>query len=200
MCQRRKNGATPLDLAIDATCRKILEHHAAAYTSITKDPTTLVAAALAHCAALSASEKPLPATALSLGAHHFDPCFLWAPLAARAAVVAWARNAFIFQLAATSHIQKDLPDDCIGDVLEFFVTTHKESELFAKHCTSPEARVWVRNVVAAAVVVSFTRVIRCLMLCQSGVPTSCFSHLTRSCFVLHAVSYVSLSLSVKGNG
>jgi hypothetical protein len=30
---------------------------------------------------------------------------------------------------------------------------HNESELIAKHCSSPEARAWVRAVVAAAVVV-----------------------------------------------
>jgi hypothetical protein len=42
----------PLDLACDDTCCEILEHHAAVLGAITKDPTTLVAAALAHCAAL----------------------------------------------------------------------------------------------------------------------------------------------------
>jgi hypothetical protein len=39
--------------------------------------------------------------ALSLRAHQLDPAFLWAPPAARAAVVAWALDVFIAQLAAT---------------------------------------------------------------------------------------------------
>jgi hypothetical protein len=141
MChRRRKNGATPFDWAYDDICRDILEHHAAILPTIAEDPTTLVAAALAHCAALSASKERLPAMALSLRAHHFDPCFLWAPPAARAAVVAWAQDVVIAQLAASTPPFKRLPDDCAGDVLEFFGVAHNESELIAKHCSSPEAR------------------------------------------------------------
>jgi len=34
--------------------------------------------------------------------------------------------------------------------------THKESELIATHCSSPEAHAWVRAVLAAAVVVGAT--------------------------------------------
>lgn len=181
MCQRLKNGATALDLATDDTCREMLEHHAAVYASITEDPTMLVAAALAHCATLSASEKLLPATALSLRGHHFDPCFLWAPPAARAAVVTWAQHIFIAQLAATIQSFGQLPDDCAGDVLVFFgmAMTVKDFDLIGKHCSSPEARTWVRAVVAAAVVVgaiSFfcinqctvpvvSRILRTLILC-----------------------------------
>ena len=153
MCQRRKNGATPLQLATDDTCRDILEHHKAVYALITEAPTKLVASALAYCSTLSASEELLPATALSLRAYHFDPCFLWAPLAARAAVVAWALRVFIAQLAANVEPFGVLRDDPAGDVLEFFGMTHKESELIATHCSSPEARAWVRAVIAAAVVV-----------------------------------------------
>jgi len=156
MCQRRKNFATPLDLACDDTCREILEHHAIVLATITEDPTTLVAAALAHCAALSASsEEPLPA--LSLRAHQLDPAFLWAPPAARAAVVAWALDVFIAQLAVTTQPFERLAVDCAGDVLEFFGMTHNESDLIAKHCSSPEAQDWVRAVIAAAVVVNAMR-------------------------------------------
>ena len=160
MCQRRKNGATPLDLACDDTCREILEHHASVLATITEDSTTLVAAALAHCATLSASsEERLPAMALSLRAHQLAPAFLWAPPAARAAVVAWAQDVFIAQLAATVQLFEELSDDCAGDVLEFFGMTRNESDLIAKHCSSHEAQGWVRAVIAAAVVVNAMRFI-----------------------------------------
>jgi len=152
-CQRRKDGAIPLDLATDDTCCDILKHHKAVYASITEDPTTLVAASLAHCAAFSASGELLPATALSLRAHHFDPAFRWAPPAARTAVVAWARSVFVAQLAPDIEPFGILLDDCAGDVLEFFEVTHNESELIAKHCSSPEAQDWVRAVISAAIMV-----------------------------------------------
>jgi len=126
---RDSNGATPLDLATDDTCRDILEHHKAVYASITEDPTKLVASALDHCAKLSASEEPGPSSALSPRAYHVHPCFLWAPPAARAAVVAWALHVFIAQLAATTQPFARLRDDPAGDVLEFFGMAHKESEL-----------------------------------------------------------------------
>ena len=156
VCQRRKNGGTPLDLATDATCRDILTHHKAVYALITEEPTKLVASALAHCAKLSASGEPGPSSVLSPRAHHFNPCFLWAPPAARAAVVAWARSVFIVQYAPNVEPFGVLIDDCAGDVLEFFGVTHKKSELIATHCSSPEAHAWVRAVLAAAVVVGAT--------------------------------------------
>jgi len=153
MYQQRKNGATALSLATDYTCRDILTHHKAICASVTEDPTKLIAAALAFCATHTDSEEPGPSSALSPRAHHFNPAFLWAPPAARAAVVAWAQLVFIDQFAATIQPFEDLPDDCAGDVLEFFGMTYKESERIAKHCSSPEARAWVRAVVAAAIVV-----------------------------------------------
>ena len=154
MCQRRrKNGATPLDLANNDICCKILEYHASIYASITENSRTLVAAALAHCATLSASEETLPATELTLREYHSGPAFLWAPPAARSAVVAWAQGVFIVQLAAKSELFNRLPVDCAGDVLEFFGATPIDSGRIAKHCSSPEACDWVRAVVAAAVVV-----------------------------------------------
>jgi len=156
MCQRRQNGATPLDLATDDTCRKILEHHAAVYATVMYDPAILVAFVLAHCATLSASGDPVPKTALSLRAHQLDPSFLWAPPAARAAVFAWARNAFQAQLAATTQPFGVLPDDCAGDVLDFFgmAMTRFEALHVTTHCSSPEACAWVREVVTAAVAVA----------------------------------------------
>jgi hypothetical protein len=156
-CQQRKYFATPLGLACDDTCCEILGHHAAVLAAITEDPTTLVAAALAHYAPFSASEESLPVTALSLSAHRFDPASLWAPPAARAAMVAWALHVFIAQLAATVQLFEKLPDDCASDDLEFFEMTRDESDLLAKHCSSYEARAWVRAVIAAAVVVGAVR-------------------------------------------
>jgi len=109
----------------------------------------------------------LPATALSLRAHQLDPAFLWAPPAVRSAVVAWARDVFIAQHAGSIQPFERLPDDCAGDVLEFFGMTHNESELMAKHCSSPEAQDWVRAVIAAAVAVG---AIRCFHKKECTVP------------------------------
>jgi len=120
----------------------------------------LVAAALAHCATLSASEERLPATALSLRKYQLDPAFQWAPPAARAAVVAWARDSLIVLLAGSIQPFERLPDDCAGDVLEFFEMTRNESDFIANHCSSPEARDWVRAVVAAVVAVGDGRCFR----------------------------------------
>jgi hypothetical protein len=155
MCQRLKNGATPLSLATDKTCRDILQHHKAIYVSITEDPTKLVAAALAHCATLSASKEPLPATALSLRACYFDPCFLWAPPAARSALFAWARDARIAQHVGTTQIFGRLRDDPAGDVLEFFglALTRTDALHIAQHGSSPEARAWVHAVIVPVILV-----------------------------------------------
>ena len=160
ICQQHKNGATPLDLATDDTCRDILENHVTVLATITEDPATLVAAALAHCATLSASVERLPATALALRAHQLDSAFLWAPPAARSAVVVWARDVFIAQLAATIEPFDDIADDCARDVLEFFGMTHNESELIATLCSSPEAQDWVRAVIAVPVAVGAPIIIR----------------------------------------
>ena len=152
-----RNYATPLDLATDDTCREILEHHAAVLNAITENLTKLVGAALAHCITLSASKKEqLHLAALPLRAYYFDPCFFWAPPVARTAVVGWARSYFIVELAASIQPFEALPDDCAGDVLEFFGMSHKEVKLFAKHCFSLEAQDWVRALIAGAVVAKAT--------------------------------------------
>jgi len=79
--------------------------------------------------------------------------FLWAPPAARAAVVAWARDAYTVHSASTSELFADLPDDCAGDVVEFLdiSVTRTEAQHILVQCSSSEARVWVDAVVAAAV-------------------------------------------------
>jgi hypothetical protein len=112
----------------------------------------------------------LPATALSLRAHQLDPAFLWAPPAARYAVVAWARDVFIAQHAGSIQPFERLPDDCAGDVLEFFGMTHNESELIAKHCSSPEAQDWVRAVIAAAAAAVVVGAVRCFHKKECTVP------------------------------
>ena len=156
MCAR-KNGATPLDLATSQSCRDILEHHLAVLAAITANTDSLVSAAIAHSAALSAFRVPAPPTpTLKLRSYQLDPSFLWAPPTARAAVVAWARDAYAVQLAANTYDFTDLPDDCAGDVLEFLNTSMPRAEMLhvTAHCSSPEAHAWVRAVVAAAVAVS----------------------------------------------
>ena len=134
------------------TTREILEHHAAVCASIIGDPTRLVAAALSYCATLSASQERLPTTEVSLRKYHFDPCFLWAPRAARAAAIAWARSAFIVQLAANIEPFEVLSDDCAGDILEFIeiTVTRKAAQLVVTHCSSPAARAWSQSIIAAA--------------------------------------------------
>jgi hypothetical protein len=140
-----------LYVTTDGTCREILEHHVAVYAFVNEDPAALVACALAHCASLTLSMEAVPTIgSLPLRAHQLDPYFLWAPPAARAAVIAWARDVFIVQFAATTQPFGILPDDCAGDVLEFFGITRKDSDLIAKHCSSPEASAWVQTVVTAA--------------------------------------------------
>ena len=158
MCERCKNGTTPLDLATDDTCREMLEHHAAILATIDDDPATLVSSIQTLCANLSASDEPLPAMALYLRAFQLDPSFHWAPLAARAAVFTWARDAFIVQLATTTRPFTILPDDCAGDVLEFIEMgmTRSEKLHITTHCSSPEACAWVRAVIAAAAVTAIS--------------------------------------------
>jgi ankyrin repeat protein len=151
------NGATPLDLAIDDTCRALLHNHAAVIIAIGVDPVILVSAAVAHCVTLSASEDTVSTTALPLRSYHFDPSFLWAPHAARTAVTAWAHDACILHLAAATQPNSALPDDCAGDVFEFLKMkrmARTDALHVATHCSSPEAQVWVRAVVTAAATVA----------------------------------------------
>jgi len=154
--ENNANDETPLDLAIDGTsCRDLLERHAAIQALVRADPAALVSAALSYCATLSDSKQAVPTPQFSLSLYQLDPFFLWAPLAARTAVLAWARNAFIIQLAAMTELFDELPDDCSSDVIEYFETNLARSETLciAKHCSSSKAHAWVRTIVTAAVVV-----------------------------------------------
>lgn len=161
-------GFSPLDIAKDDACRALLQDHAAVVTTLTAKPTALVSAAVKHCSALAnqleASETTL---ALPLSSYHFDPSFLWAPPEARAAVVAWARNAFTAQQVAINELILDLSDDCAGDVLEFLVMdmTRKESSDVLTHCSSPEACAWIRAVVVGAVAVRTEYFLELLIPC-----------------------------------
>jgi hypothetical protein len=87
-----------------------------------------------------------------LRAHHLDPCFLWAPPAARATVVAWARNVYLIQVATTTQPFGILPEECAGDVLGFLGVVMSLAEVLhiLKHCSSPATCSWVRMVVTAA--------------------------------------------------
>ena len=147
------NGATSLDLATDETCLEILVHHAAILATIVDDPVVLATSVLAHCCILSASrELQTATTTLPLRRHHLQPSFLWAPPAARAAVVAWARDAFIAQVAATTQPFVELPDDCAGDILDFIEMAMARTDALhiVINCSSSEAHAWVRDVVTAA--------------------------------------------------
>jgi len=98
--------------------------------------------------ALAAPDKPWPETFLSFQTYLLDPFFLWAPTDARNEVVAWARDIFTAQLAVKTPFLKDLPDDCGGDILEYFEIC-EEMCLTLTH--SPEATAWVRAVVVAGI-------------------------------------------------
>jgi len=150
-----KNGATPRDLATEGTCRGLLEHHAAVLTTLNADSSALVSAAAARCTTLSAPEEVVLATSLSLRPFQLDPSFLWAPPHARNALFTWARDVYIAQLAFITDPFEAIPDDCAGDVLEFFgMTMHRVEALHVgAHWTSPEVRAWMRAAIAAAVAV-----------------------------------------------
>jgi hypothetical protein len=156
-------GVTSLELASKTTSfcnifsRTALKHHAGILATLGNDPAALVSAAIAHCASLSSSTDPKPAKALPLRSYHLEPPFLWAPPAARASIIAWARDSFIIQIATTIPPFVELPDDCAGDILEYFDSqvTHGQVLHNAMHSFSFEAHAWVRAVVITEVAVSF---------------------------------------------
>lgn len=96
---------------------------------------------------------------ISLG-EKSDPSFLWAPHEARKMVFKWAQDAFLAQLAADTQPFADLPEDCAGDILEYMELgmPRGESLLIAMHCSSLEARAWVRAVLAVKVAVNMNAI------------------------------------------
>jgi hypothetical protein len=117
-------------------------------------------------------------TALPLEPYQLDPAFFWVPRNKRKALVVWARNAFVVQLATTIEPFSDLPDDCAGDVLEFLqMEMLREKSLhIATQCSSPEAHAWVRAALAAYIVVS--TLLRALLYFRSNTSKHLF------CFLL----------------
>jgi len=158
ICAMDRNCATPLDLATDASCRELLEHHAAVLATLAKDPAALVPAAIAYCATLSTTDETVRAEKLSLREYQVRPSFLWATPAARTAVFKWARDAFIIQLAAMTPPFSLVPDDCAGDILEYLeiALSRPESLHLLAYCSSRKAHVWVRAVAEAAVAANAT--------------------------------------------
>ena len=149
-----KDGATPFNLAaIGSACHALLKKHTVILEALKTGPAILFTCAIEYLASPAAFNAPsLP----PLQAYHFDPSFFWAPHAARVAVFKWARNALVVQLAATTPSFSGLPDDCAGDVLEYLemAMPRAESLKVATCCISPEARAWMRTVIAAAIAVS----------------------------------------------
>ena len=149
-----KADYTPEDIANDEACQDLIEHSKALLETLEANPEALLTSAKAHCAALAAPDEPIPETALSLRAYHFDPCFLWAPYKARAKVFEWAQEVIIAQLAVKAPFLEELSDDCNGDILEFLVSTMTRTDLLntmSTLCSSPEANAWVRAIVVEAV-------------------------------------------------
>jgi len=149
----------PIKFANNSIFLELLEHHTHVLEVIEEDPKALLSAVRAHWETLrtNAPEALTPMVALSLRPYHFDPSFLWAPRAARNAVFSWARNVYTAQQAAMDKLFAEIPDDCAGDVLEYLEMSMPRTESFevAAHGSSPEARAWVRAIVASAVVVRF---------------------------------------------
>jgi hypothetical protein len=135
-----------------------LQHHATILKFVYEFPDSLIPNVVAHCATLSGCVDAAPAPALSLHIYQLEPSFLWAPGDARAAIFAWAKDAFVVHVAATTEPFTDLPDDCAGDVLDYLdlKMCRMASLLIATKLSSPDARAWVRAVTAAAVAVSIT--------------------------------------------
>ena len=153
----KRDGATPLDRAATDECRDLLNHHASNLAAATSDPAALASAVQAHCVDLTKElQTAVPATVPSLRAYHRDPLFLWAPPDAYAAVVAWNRKAFTVQVAVVSQLFQEISDDIAGDIFEFLEPSMSRTEWMhvATNCSSPEARTWVRSMMAAAVAVS----------------------------------------------
>jgi hypothetical protein len=148
--------ARPVDLAAsNGPCHVLLRRHNGILRRLEKNPASLIPAAIAHCATLSASKDFVPTPGLFLGEPQSDPHFFWAPPQACNLVFKWARNVFVAQLAANIKPFAELPDDCTGDVLEHLemAMTRTESQRIIAHCSSPGACAWVRVVVAAAAMV-----------------------------------------------
>jgi len=95
----------------------------------------------------------VPATVLSQCAYQVDPSFRWATNDARISIFSWSRDVFLLKHATFFQPLVDLPDDCIGDVLEYLMSTLTRTETvhITLHWPSPEAHSWIRAVVAAAV-------------------------------------------------
>ena len=106
-------------------------------------------------------------------------------------MVAWAKHVFIARLVTNFELFKRLPDDCAGDILEFFemAMTSTDALHLAKQCSSPEAFDWVRAVVAAAVAVSATKG---FFKCQKY-------ELSRASLTLYTFDFVLLSGSLPGH-
>ena len=148
--------ARPVDLATcNGPCHVLLRRHNDILRRLEKNPASLISAAVAHCATLSASKDFVPAPELSLGEPQSDPSLFWAPPQACNLVFKWAQDAYVAQLAANTKPFAELPDDCAGDVLEYLEMAMKRTESLriTAHCSSPEAHAWVRAVVGAAAAV-----------------------------------------------
>jgi len=139
-----------------SACHAFLQHHAAILKFVTAFPDSLIPNAVAHCATLSGCVDAVSAPALSLHTYQLKPSFSWAPSDARAAVFGWAQDALVVQVAAATEPFMDLPDDCTGDILEYFdlKLCRVDSQLIATKLSSPDARAWVRAVLIASVAVS----------------------------------------------
>jgi hypothetical protein len=151
------DGVKPVDLATDEACRDLLEHHATIFLKSKASSAVIIVAALIHWVTLSVSHEVVSPAAFdfSLRSYQLDPSFLWATPAVRDAVVAWARDAFIVQLAVNTPLFSDLPDDCGGDVLEYLdlVMIRHVSRMHMTLTSSPEAAAWVNSILCAAIAV-----------------------------------------------
>jgi len=163
-------GIKPFDKATDKACCDLYEHHSASLTLLIAEPTALVSAVIAECACLSVLGVSDQMPILSLHPYQLEPPYHWASPAARAAVLAWAQEAFIVLLAMTIKPFSELPDDCAGDIMEFFgsALSRRAIHHFATPSLSSEAHAWVRTVLTSSITVSVHRTFHTfLILCSS---------------------------------
>jgi len=163
-----RSGVTPLDLTTHGSaCYLFLKFHTDIFHHLQEYPSDLVSAAIVHYASLSASEESVPKAALSCLASQLEPFFHWAPRDGLSMIFTWAHAAYIAQLAAVTEPFLELPDDCAGDIFDFFEIklARMDALRIATHCSSPEAHSWVAAVAAAAALVRINPLCKELASC-----------------------------------
>lgn len=180
-----EDRASPIDLATDVSCRDVIKHHTTLLDALQADPSALVPATIAHCSAFSSVKELDQATALPLHEYHIEPSFSWAPRDARNVIFSWARDIYTVQIAAVTQPFVELPDDCAGDILEYFDLSMTRLELLniSANGSSSEAVRYINSILSEAITVSLNIPLHVALPLASSLPmcriTSFFVHSTK---------------------